>query len=175
MKILFVLISLLFIPQSETEKIYWSPNEKLTWNNFQGKPIPSATFVASTSSGISFQYSYTFQNNEVIVDYSVKSFFNPATSWFVANRVNNHILKHEQTHFDISELHARMLRKSLANKKFSKNVKSEMDSLYHAFENKRRLMQTKFDAETDHSRNFEKEAFWQNYIAQQLAIYAAWK
>ena len=109
------------------------------------------------------------------VEYSVESFFTPESSWHIAERVTPHILKHEQAHFDISELHARMLRKNLAGKKFSKKIKSEIESIYQQIEQKRRTMQTKFDAEIDHSRNEEKEAFWQNLIAQQLADYESWK
>jgi len=109
------------------------------------------------------------------VQYSVESFFTPESSWHIPERVTPHILKHEQAHFDISELHARILRKNLAEKKFSKRIKSEIEGIYQEVEQNRRAMQTKFDAETDHSRNAEKEAFWQKYIAQQLAEYESWK
>jgi predicted secreted Zn-dependent protease len=109
------------------------------------------------------------------VDYSVESFFTPESSWHIPERVTPHILKHEQAHFDISELHARMLRKNLEGRTFSKKVKSEIESIYQEIEQKRRAMQTKFDAETDHSRNEVKEAFWQKYITNQLAEYDAWK
>ena len=109
------------------------------------------------------------------VNYSVVSTFYPEGSWYLPQRVTPYILAHEQAHFDISELHARMLRKNLAGKKFSKKIKSEIEAIYEQIEQKRRAMQTKFDAETDHSRNVEKEMQWENFIAQQLAIYDAWK
>jgi hypothetical protein len=176
MNLLFAYIFLFFsIPQNSTEKLFWKENEKLSWEDFRGKPIPSASFVASTNTGISFEYSYTIKNNDVNVKYSVASFFTPEGSWFIPDKVNLHILKHEQAHFDISELHARMLRKNLAGKKFSKKIKSEIEGIYKQVEQKRRAMQTKFDAESDHSRNDEKEALWQKYIAQQLATYESWK
>ncbi|MCZ4318788.1 DUF922 domain-containing protein [Aequorivita viscosa] len=166
---------LLSMPQHSTEKLFWKENEKLSWEDFRGKPIPSASFVASTNTGISFEYSYTIKNNDVQVKYSVASFFTPQGSWYIPDRVNLHILKHEQAHFDISELHARILRKNLAGRKFSKKIKSEIESIYKQVEQKRRAMQTKFDAETDHSRNDEKEAFWQKHIAEQLHKYESWK
>lgn len=176
MKLLFVSIFFfLSIPQSNTEKILWQENQKLSWEDFKGKAVPSASFVATTNTGISFEYSYSMKNNEVSVKYSVTSFFYPQGSWFVPEKVNLHILKHEQAHFDISELHARILRKNLAGKKFTKKIKSEIESIYTQVEQKRRAMQTKFDAESDHSRNLEKEAFWQKYITQQLAEYESWK
>lgn len=176
MKLLFLsLFFFLSIPKLNSEKIIWNENQKLSWEDFRGKPIPSASFVAITNSGISFHYSYSIKNGEMEVEYSVESFFTPESSWYIPDRVTPHILKHEQAHFDISELHARMLRKNLAGRKFSKKIKSEIESIYQQVEQKRRAMQTKFDAETDHSRNEEKETFWQKYIAQQLAEHESWK
>jgi uncharacterized protein DUF922 len=176
MKLLFAfLFSFFLFPQHNSEKIFWNENQKLSWEDFRGKPVPSASFVASTNTGISFQYSYSIKNGDINVEYSVESFFNPEGSWYIPQRVNAHILRHEQAHFDISELHARMLRKKLYGKKFSKRIKSEIESIYQEIEQKRRAMQTKFDAESDHSRNQEKEAFWQQYISQQLSEYESWK
>ncbi len=176
MKLLLTLIfTFLLFPQHTSEKIPWNENQKLTWDNFKGKPVRSASFVASTNTGISFTYSYSIKNNEINVEYSVESFFSSEGSWFIPEKVNPHILQHEQAHFDISELHARMLRKNLSGRKFSKKIKSEIETIYQQVEQKRRAMQTKFDAETDHSRNGEKEIFWQRYIANQLAEYESWK
>ncbi len=151
----------------------WNENQKITWEDFRGKPVRSASFVASTNTGISFQYS--IKNGDMSVEYSVQSFFYPEGSWYIPERVNPYILKHEQAHFDVSELHARMLRKKLEGRTFSKKIKSEIEGIYQQIEQKRRAMQTKFDAETDHSRNEEKEIFWQKYITNQLAEYDAWK
>ena len=176
MKLLFAFIFYLFLfPQNNPEKIFWNENQKLTWEDFRGKPVPSASFVASTNTGISFQYSYSIKNGVMDVNYSVESFFNPEGSWYIPQRVNPHILRHEQAHFDISELHARILRKNLDGKKFTKRIKSEIESIYQKVEQQRRAMQTKFDAESDHSRNTEKETFWQKFIAKQLAEYEPWK
>ncbi|WP_313114517.1 DUF922 domain-containing protein [Aequorivita sediminis] len=170
-----LLIFLITLPQNNSEKIMWSESYKLSWNDFRGKPLRSASFVATTNSGISFQYSYSIKNNKVSVDYSVSSFFEPNNSWYIPEKVNDYILKHEQLHFDISELHARMLKKNLEGKQFSKSVQSEIEKIYREVEQKRRAMQTKFDTETDHSRNDKQELYWREYIAKQLAEYEHWK
>lgn len=175
MKIILSFLIFLLLPQPSTEKIIWDENRKLTWEDFQGTPVRSASFVASTNTGINFGYSYTIKNNEVKVEYSVDSFFNPKKSWFVPGEVTQHILNHEQTHFDISELHARILRKRLANRTFSKRVKSEIERIYLQVEQQRKTMQRRFDAETDHSRNEKKEILWEKYIAKQLADYDEWR
>lgn len=152
----------------------WSETKKLSWEDFQGKPVLSASFVAITNTGISFKYSYSLDQGSVNLKYSVESFFYPERSWFQPNSVSPYILKHEQTHFDISELHARMLRKSISEKTFSKKVKAKIEPLYQHTEQQRRAMQAKFDTETDHSRNEEKEAQWEKYIAEKLTEYEPW-
>jgi hypothetical protein len=63
----------------------------------------------------------------------------------------------------------------MEEKRFSKKIKSEVTAIYNEIEQQRRAMQTKFDAESDHSRNIENEAQWQKFIAQQLAEYESWK
>lgn len=175
MKLLLAfLFPFLLFPQDNHEKIVWNETKELSWQDFRGTPVQSASFVASTNTGISFNYSYSFDNGTVNLKYSVESFFYPHQSWFQPKLVSPYILKHEQMHFDISELHARMLKKSISEKTFSKKVKSEMESVYRLIERQRRAMQAKFDTETDHSRNEEKEIQWEKYIAQKLTEYESW-
>lgn len=176
MKLIFLLIfPLILFPQSDSEKIFWNESRKLTWEDFRAKPLKNASFVATTNSGISFKYSYSISNNNVEVEYTVISFFDPNGSWYMPEKVNEHILKHEQGHFDITELHVRILRKNLESKKFSKKVKSEVERIYQQVEQQRRAMQTKFDVETNHSRNEKVELQWRKFISQQLANYESWK
>ena len=131
--------------------------------------------VAITNSIVYFSYSYSIENNKVNVEYTLKNFFSIEGSWFIPGKVNPHILSHEQTHFDIAELHTRILRKQLEQKKFSKNVKSEVEALYRQMEQQKIVMQKKYDAETEHSRNEKIEIQWQKNIARQLANYDEWK
>lgn len=176
MNLLYTILFLfLLLPQPNPKKIIWSEDKKLSWSDFQGKAQPNANFVASTNSGISFHYSFSFKGNDINVEYSVESFFYPEESWFHPEKVSEYILKHEQTHFDISELYARILRKKLSERNFSKKVKTEIEAIYRKTEQERRSTQAKFDDETDHSRNVQMEKQWENHIAQQLTAYDRWK
>ena len=176
MKLLFVLLFTFFhFPQNNTGKIIWSEDQKLSWEDFRGTPLPSAGFVASTNTGISFGYSFSIDEDDIKVKYSVESFFNPEKSWFIPGQVSQNVLNHEQVHFDISELHARKLRKRLELRKFTVNVKSEIETIYLQVESQRKAMQKKFDTETDHSRNYKKQIFWEKQITKQLAEHESWK
>jgi len=176
MKILFISFCFLFLHfQEDLQRIVWTENHKLSWKDFRGSPPISSQFAASTATGINFEYSYSTQNNKVELEYSVESFFLRHKSWYIPDKTNPHILNHEQTHFDISELHARILRKRLSTKKFTKNIKIEIETLYLQAEEQRKAMQLKFDLETNHSQNPEKEIQWEKRIAKKLQEYEPWK
>ena len=85
------------------------------------------------------------------------------------------MLQHEQTHFDITELHARKLRKRIEAYNFSENAKAELDELYNQIERERRAMQSKYDLETDHSILKAEEVAWVEKVQQLLKEYEAWK
>ena len=159
----------------EKEKIEWSADYKLSWSDFKGEPNRNSGYVASTNSGISFSYSYGFKYDELVLDFEINSNFYPNLSWYLPSIVTENTLKHEQTHFDISEIHARILRKRISNAHFTKNVETEIESLYNRVEVERRAMQNQFDEETDHSNIRDKEIAWEKLVAQQLKDLDEWK
>ena len=153
----------------------WDENRKLTWADFQGRPQAGNDFVASTNSGISFSYSFRIENGKLDLDYSIQSNFYPKLSWYKRGNVSDYILEHEQTHFDISELFARKLRKKMVETGFSSNPKKEIDAIYQKNEQERRAFQNRYDAETDHSKNPEAEYIWRELVKTQLDFYERWK
>ena len=172
---LFILFLSTFSSENDKIRIEWSERDRLSWEDFQGYPQGAADYVASTNSGISFSFSYSERNGKRDLTYTIKSHFYPKLSWYKPELVSEYILKHEQAHFDISELYARILRKKLEEADFSKNVKEEIEIIYEENEEERRTMQNRFDEETDHSKIPEKEYGWRKYIAKQLEVYERWK
>lgn len=165
---------LAFSPSQELQKISWKEHQQLTWEDFQGSPQRGSRYAASASTGIHFTYSYS-SGKEIQLQYSVTSFFNKNESWVLPERADANLLGHEQTHFDITELHARILRKRLAEKKFSKNIKSEIERIYLQVEHERKKMQNRFDSETKHGADLQKERYWEEKIAALLIRYENWK
>ena len=157
------------------ERIAWQDKPILSWGDFRGTPKPESGAVASTGSGLSFKYSYVFENNKLQLDYTVTAHFYPLRSWYLKQEATPYILKHEQTHFDITELHARMFRKQLAETAFSKNPKDVLEKMYHEAEATRRKMQRLFDAQSDHSKNKLQEKEWEAFIEKKLKEYAQWQ
>lgn len=172
--IAFMLFLSLYLPQ-QTEEIKWQENRKLSWEDFQQTPDKNSPYAAMSRTGLHFKYSSTLKNNRVELDYTVTSYFDPKKSWHKPEARAKHILNHEQIHFDISELHARKLRKRMSHKSFSNDIKNEVEQIYLHIEGQRKAMQQKFDNETNHSLNIEKQVFWRDFITKELQKYDAWK
>tara|TARA_R110000850_G_scaffold150497_1_gene273233 strand:- start:142589 stop:143122 length:534 start_codon:yes stop_codon:yes gene_type:complete len=173
--IYLLLILPIFTIKEDPIIIPWEENTKLSWKDFTGKPDSGNSFVASTHSSIVFSYKVTSENGKLTLTTQTDAFFYPEMSWFIKGEVNDHILKHEQGHFDITELHARKLRKAFAEYKVTKNYKRELTAIFTTLNNDRQKMQNLYDKETNHSRNVEKEINWQKFIAAELLRYAPWK
>lgn len=150
------------------ERIAWEANKRLSWQDFKGNPNANGSFVASTSSGMS--QSYVIDNNGLLnkKETHVTAHFYPEYSWYSTKDTTAGLLKHEQTHFDITEIHARILHRRIQSYAFTSNSKAEVKALYEEVEDERRAMQRAFDKETNHSINREEEKKWEAKIARLL-------
>lgn len=160
--------------QRDKEKIQWDQDRPLTWSDFKGKPSPSNDFKASTNSGMSISWSLSKRGNkEALKDYEVKANFYPNSSWKRENITRKeYILAHEQLHFDISELHARKLRKALSEYEGGKNLQKELTAIYRKYEKERSNMQNALDVESDHSRIEQEELKWRDFVQKELQKYS---
>jgi len=178
MKIISIILFLsvhLFSPSMVEEKIEWTKDYQLQWSDFKATTSSGSGYVASTSSGIAYSYSYREVNGKKNIKVTVTCNFYPQKSWYSKKDASDYILKHEQTHFDISELYKRIFKKRIDETQFSDAMKKELEALFYQTEDDRVLMQRKFDSEADHSKNKEKELEWEAYVAQQLKAYESWK
>lgn len=162
------LLALLLIFSSFTSPVNdslipWKKDRKLTWTDFKGAPDKNSSNAALTSSGISFNW--TSENGKFT--YSITCTFDKTKSW---GRVkNDHILAHEQRHFDITEIHARKLNKALSAYKYNeKTANKDVNNIYTKVIQELYNMQTQYDRETDHSRNATKQKEWEAQIDKEL-------
>ena len=157
--------------QVPDNKILWDENRPLEWKDFQAAPNPNNPFYANTNTGISYSWSFRASGDELEFVYDVYSFFLPENSWMRSGKGSENLLAHEQLHFDITELHARKLRKKL--KEFDptsvKDLKKTLGEMYRRMEAERKAMQEKFDADTDHSIRANVQLEWQKRIQQEMS------
>lgn len=170
-----VLLIVVLFTSFSNEKIAWSDEVKLTWEDFKGRPDRSSPFVAMTNSGIVFSYQVTSENGNLSLTTEVEAQFHPKMSWYKPEKVNNHVLQHEQGHFNITEIHARKLKKAFEAYQVTKNYERELTAIFTRIKSERQAMQDRYDKETNHSQNKEKEAEWQTLIHNELKKLEQWK
>lgn len=150
------------------EQIPWNPDLKLTWANFKGTVPHGAEAAATTASGISYDFSTYYEGREMKVKFNVYTYFYPTRSWYRPKVCNEVTLKHEQLHFDITELYARKLKTRLRNTKFGTDIKQEVRKIYKATLRQLNDFQNKYDAETNYSRNLPVQERWIGEIKAAL-------
>lgn len=173
-KIFLVLCCFLYVQDEPV--MSWNDSHKLSWEDFKGKPNYQKSAVAITASGISFGFS-TKETDSKVVSFATEVFchFYPEKSWYKPNRADNHVLGHEQLHFDITELHVRKFRYRISQLKVSNSIKTQLRNLNKSINKELAIMQNKYDAESDYSRHFENQAKWKTYIAIELEKFSKYK
>lgn len=154
--------------QNGQPKIHWNKDRLLKIADFKAIPPEGVDYEANTNSGISYSWTYATITGEQVLEYEVISNFYPNLSWILDVEDEDYLLAHEQVHFNISELHARKLRKLLSEYIIGRNVRRDLKILYTTIEKQRIAMQKKFDTETDHSRIKEQEISWRKFILKEL-------
>lgn len=166
----FILVFLFIYSSLSAQKIYWSESQKLVWDNFKSKrnSLGGNTVVAYTHCG--WEYSViTSSDPKVPVKMAIETVFNEDKSWKDEKRINDYVLLHEQKHFDIAEIHARKLRKEVAERiktttdfnKFFKTIYAKISSEYKNF-------QANYDRITEHGMNKEKQVEYNILIHEEL-------
>ena len=150
--------------------ISWDSKTKLTWDDFQGTPDDESEFASVTDWGITCNYTVS----ENYMEFFVNCFFDKNNSWTKSGSA--YILKHEQGHFDIGEIYARRLRKALATADLNtENAEAKISEIYNSISAECAAEQDRYDAETNHSINEQKQAEWLVRIDAGLRSLQAWQ
>jgi hypothetical protein len=141
----------------------------LSWADFKGIPERATDKDALTESGISFSWSCDNRGFRA----QAYAMFVPSKSW-VKTRTTV-LLAHEQTHFDITEIHARKLRKyfgEMRNPCYLGKEGINEAARRHLREN--RAMQEAYDRETNHSLREGEQKRWEAKVQAELAALSTW-
>ena len=147
------------------DKIFWSENRKLVWEDFQSKNQPNTSKAAATTfCGISYLLNSPtkkFSSKEV----KIESFFVPSKSWAHSDHKTDLVLMHEQSHFDIAELFARRFRKLISDKILdAKTLQKHYTNIYEAYKD----FQQDYETVTNHGRIREKQLEYSEKINQEI-------
>ncbi|APG59940.1 DUF922 domain-containing protein [Christiangramia salexigens] len=157
--------------QKSEEKVEWDSERPLVWSDFKATPVDSLSYSANTNSGLSFNWNYSTAGGKPDLKFEVFTYFYPLLSWVKKDSNNSaYLLAHEQLHFDISELHVRILRKALYNYEIGRTIRRDLKSIYNRIESEREAMQNKFDRESSHGENRNAQQLWRNKISHELEL-----
>lgn len=150
---------------------------KLSWEDFMERPISeyTAKYAASVSTGLDLKWDYNIDNAQQNFSYTVKACLYPSSSWVFAHKKDSMLLAHEQLHYDITELHARKLRKLISEYELGRNIRKDLKSIYQSVESARNEMQNDYDKETTHSRDTVKQHLWNAKIDTLLYKFNRYK
>jgi hypothetical protein len=116
-------ISLMSFSFVKDNFILWQENKKLKIQDFKAEnndtiKVNRKQFLGAISA-IRIEYSSFQRNKNSVPNFSIKTYFDPNESWMLLK--NDYVLQHEQIHFDLTELYARKMRKSVESLR-QKNV-----------------------------------------------------
>jgi hypothetical protein len=170
---LFLLLaSPLFVQaqQLNEEFIDWNADRPLAWDDYKCKPDRSSDAAATTTTYLGIEYKFASDNT---FSYKIACRFSKNKSWGLYR--NDHILGHEQGHFDITEIFARKLNKVTSEYKFNKRTyQKDLEKIYNEVTQEKEDFQNQYDEETDYSRNKIKQAEWLKKIKVTLDEYQAY-
>ena len=152
------------------QKFPWSPDRKLTWDDYKGKPFPGQDDNVAARTTCRFGISIDTVNT-VTVD---------VTSEFICQQSNVRpeqrkpaLLAHEQLHFDLCEVYARMVRKELAQAQLTPaNVKAISGAAFLRYYQLYKERQIIYDQETNHGLNIDAQAQWDKKVMTELTALA---
>ena len=150
----------------------WSARRLLTWGDFKGPPPDGGDEGARTAHAI--HYAWICRSGGRF-EFRATAAFLPHRSWVktivLRNAVESvRVLRHEQAHFDISELYARHMRRRFADLPDACDRNdAELSAVARVLLDEERAMQRRYDAETNHSLETERQTVWEDNVRRLLA------
>ena len=157
---------------SRNDAVPWSATRRLSWDDFRGVPPASEPDRAAETA---YSLFHALGCRGKTFEFRVVAAVLPRQSWvrptILANPTqNSRTLRHEQTHFDLTEVYARRMRRyfsELANPclKTEPELAAQSDRLVR----EEASAQRRYDEETSHGRIAQRQASWDADVARQVA------
>ena len=149
----------------------WSGGRRLTWDDFQGDPPTEGSEGAKT-----FYTLYSaWKCRGDVFEFRVIAGFRPRQSWVKAVVLNDTtqrrtVLGHEQTHFDLAEVHARIMRRAFGDLvRPCSQTDAQLSALAQRLAQEEKAEQRRYDAETNHGLVAARQAAWTLQTRRRLA------
>jgi Bacterial protein of unknown function (DUF922) len=148
----------------------WSAARRLRWSDFRGQPPGRGDEGAKTG----YALFYAWKCRGEAFDFRVIAAFRPRQSWVKAVIVKDSsqsrsALGHEQTHFDLTEVHARRMRQYFtALPHACRKTDQELTALARRLLQEEKAEQQRYDTETGHGLRAAPQAAWSREVTRRL-------
>ena len=155
---------------ADDHAISWTAARRLTWRDFQGSPPEDGSEGAMTSYTL---YS-AWKCRGATFEFRVIAGFRPRQSWVKAVVLNDTtqrrtVLGHEQTHFDLAEVHARIMRRAFRGLERPCSMSDgALSGTVQRLIQAEKAEQRRYDAETNHGLRASQQAAWSVAVARRL-------
>ncbi len=171
--------------------VVWNAGQPLTWADFRGLPPQTPTAEAAMiAMRISWRVAFTIEYDPMRqlwigtvapAEVTVTNAMDPRASWVRLGAATPALLDHEQHHFDLNEVYARMLVSALTGLSASGTTKDAADAQLRqmiAVAGSRilaalKVMQRGYDDQTGHGTRRGQQHTWDEQIAAWLRASAA--
>ncbi|MGQ0828758.1 MAG: hypothetical protein ACT4ON_10220 [Bacteroidota bacterium] len=153
--------------QKQNETINWDANRPLVWSDFKGRPDNALPYHALTAGSLSCSFEKVSANESKLL---IHMSFDTKKSWVKPKKATDELLIHEQCHFDIYEIYTRILVKKIEeeNALIGPKYGEKTQKIFEKNFDELMKFQKKYDKETDHSKNEEKQKEWTEKIKNML-------
>jgi hypothetical protein len=158
------------------EPIPWSAR-RLTWSDFRAQPTVGTGAAAVTATTITSRMACLGE----AFGFEVAALFYPDRSWvnhslFVQLGSDRWALQHEQTHFDITEVHARRMRQFLTTlARPCDRTERQLGEILERFMDDVESAQTSYDRDTLNGRDGGAQLRWDDDVQRTLESLAGFE
>jgi hypothetical protein len=152
--------------------VIWSATRKLTWDDFTGAVVNADLGEAAH---LEYGLFYGVRCTGRTLQFRVINAMIPGDSWVLPSVIsspadNARTLQHEQTHFDLAEIHARKMEKYFAGL-YEPCMRSNEDlaALADGLIKTQSAEQKRYDDETRNGRRADAQKHWDADVASRLS------
>jgi hypothetical protein len=156
--------------QSPSRALRWVHHPALSWSDFKGR-APRNTGEPSAETDTGFRVQLECLQNAL--DIRVEAEFYTGTSWVKQARKSAELLRHEQGHFDITELYARKMRRTVRDANIGcaddRKAESAGRRIFDQLDREWEKAEKQYDADTKDGTDLTRQKEESERIANTLA------
>lgn len=163
--VFFLSLSSLYSQVSNKNEITWNADRTLTLDDFKKiKGKNHTEFAAITLAFIDYEISRSDKKCTL----SIQAIFNKSASWVDIEYINEKTLKHEQNHFNIVEIMARMFRKEVIEELKKGKCNIDLKKLKSKYTGLFNNLNKKYDKKTNNGLKKEVQVEWEEKIIPKM-------